>query len=58
MEKEMKDYIKNKNKILNKKFNIIRKPTNKTEKNMDINFVTFGEEFEIIKKIIVGDIEE
>ena len=49
MEKEMKDYIENKNKIHNKKFNIIRKPTNKTEKNMDITFVTFGEELEIIR---------
>ena len=58
MEKEMKDYIKNKNKMHNKKFNIIRKPTNKTEKNMDITFVTFGEELEIIKTKIVEDIEE
>jgi len=54
----MKDYIKNKNKIHNKKINIIRKPTNKTEKNIDITFVTFGEELEIIKTKIVEDIEE
>ena len=55
MEKELKDYKKNKKKIIKKKLSIIRKPTNITK---DTNFRTFGEELEIIKSKIFEDIEE
>ena len=55
MEKELKDYKKNKKKIIKKKLSIIRKPTGITK---DTNFRTFGEELEIIKSKIFEDIEE
>ena len=58
MEKEIKEYKKNKYKKYNKKFRIGRKSTSRTEKPQDINAVTFGQEIENIKTDIIEDINE
>ena len=60
VEKEMKEFKKDKNRninnYINKRSNNKIKITNRSEKNKYINGVTFGEEIEIIKEDIFDDI--
>ena len=54
----MKEYNKNKNKINNKQYKSGKKNTNMVSKVNEINYVTFGEEIEIIKQVILENINE
>ena len=58
MEKEMKEYKRNKNRINNKKFKIGRKRTNRSIIYQGINTITFGEEMGEIEQFILENIRE
>jgi len=58
LEKEMKDYYKNKNKINNKNLKLGKKYSNRYLKAKEINTVTFGEKIEKIKHKILENIKE
>ena len=58
MEKELDEYKKNRDKILNKKINVGKQNTNKSEKYDGINIISFGEKIENIKRAIINDISE
>ena len=58
LEKELHEYKKNKDKILNKKTNTGKQNNNKSDKSNDTNIISFGEKIEIIKRTLILDISE
>ena len=58
MEKEIKEYFENKDRINNKKFNLDEKIVNKVRRSKSMNSITFGDEIENIKNNILLDVGE
>jgi len=58
MEKEMKEYYKNKNKISNKNLKLGKKYSNRYLKSKEINKITFGEKIDNIKHKILENLNE
>ena len=58
LEKEMKEYCKNKIKIINKNFKLGKKYSNRYIKNKEINAITFGEKIDNIRHKILENINE